>query len=813
MGKRSRRKRRKVAGRWNPAVPDEVVSVGPIRIERYGRFLRWSNRSTPEEHARSLANSKKENTRVLAELAKEVVALQSVISRYDPVEIMHRAAYMILPLFITHRSESDFAPHEVHFLPAVEYLQYLVARTQFSDSSATLSEPEWEQVWARALKVMQLTQAHLMLRETLESPPSVIDELRFMLDNRRLAIRVKHYPIFLADSLRTFLEPYEQWILEIYGVKVDELINELCKIEEYQKTGLLDRYRAVIDAQRSLAEKLAARGFSIDPNASQEEVHRTREALARDEFKALSADLEEKMHLTFTAALFDITDLTSLPDPILSLLAVTPGESVLTALTGPAPEFEDLSPLSTSVLHYKPFLQAKGRFYTFYHSGFEDRIGEIVERELLLQRPGKVSSMARKRSDWMEAESLALLASIIKPDFVHQNVYYPNPDEEGGLTELDILFGVDDLLFLIEVKAGAFSVAASRGAPKSLERELSDLIVEGQRQSERAQRYIESADQVSFFDETGKIVVRTVRRDYVRSIIRVVVTREDLGWVAARIGILSVIDPKLKKSAPWCISIDDLRAMAQLFRDDELRCVHYLEQRLKASAEPRLTQHDEIDHVGLYNKINLYAELPAKGMDRMTFDASYTRDIDLYFMERAAGGTREAPRQAMPIKMKAFLGALQASHLPGRFEVASIILSMDADARTMFKEQGLDQIDLGAAQGKQLSFRIPFGPNAEGISVTYLGDSHLRQELFRSAAQMRQSRCTKWVVVQMTNHSPYVIGKIQRIDTESFTDTELADELARIEERARQAASTQRPGRNDPCPCGSGKKYKRCHGH
>jgi uncharacterized protein YecA (UPF0149 family) len=24
---------------------------------------------------------------------------------------------------------------------------------------------------------------------------------------------------------------------------------------------------------------------------------------------------------------------------------------------------------------------------------------------------------------------------------------------------------------------------------------------------------------------------------------------------------------------------------------------------------------------------------------------------------------------------------------------------------------------------------------------------------------------------------------------------------------------TKKPGRNDPCPCGSGAKYKRCHGH
>ena len=31
-------------------------------------------------------------------------------------------------------------------------------------------------------------------------------------------------------------------------------------------------------------------------------------------------------------------------------------------------------------------------------------------------------------------------------------------------------------------------------------------------------------------------------------------------------------------------------------------------------------------------------------------------------------------------------------------------------------------------------------------------------------------------------------------------------------ERLRQLNEAPAPGRNDPCPCGSGKKFKRCHG-
>jgi uncharacterized protein YecA (UPF0149 family) len=35
----------------------------------------------------------------------------------------------------------------------------------------------------------------------------------------------------------------------------------------------------------------------------------------------------------------------------------------------------------------------------------------------------------------------------------------------------------------------------------------------------------------------------------------------------------------------------------------------------------------------------------------------------------------------------------------------------------------------------------------------------------------------------------------------------------RGEERKQQPVhAAAEPGRNDPCPCGSGKKYKKCHG-
>ena len=90
-----------------------------------------------------------------------------------------------------------------------------------------------------------------------------------------------------------------------------------------------------------------------------------------------------------------------------------------------------------------------------------------------------------------------------------------------------------------------------------------------------------------------------VRYSDYRRIFRIVITRENLGWVGAQIAILAVLDPNLSKSFPWHVSIDDLRIVAELFNDNEIRFAHFLEQRLKASAERRLSQNDEIERTSL----------------------------------------------------------------------------------------------------------------------------------------------------------------------------------------------------------------------
>jgi hypothetical protein len=728
---------------------------------------------------------------------------------YDPVLLLHRAAYMLLPLFLNYDSERTLDSKASFFLPGVEYLQYLVARTEINTTDAEPTEDGWQAIWSLTLEILRLTQHYLHTRKTEATPPSPIDDLRFLLDGHRLAVRVDRYPFFLKDYWRDSLGPYAPWIKELYGIGVDELIAGLEAIEEYQKSGAIRRYFDAIGASNALTEKLREAGYAVESGATEEEFERTRQALTLPEFADAHRAAEERAQLALTPALFDITTVTSLPKSLLSMLSVTPGEAVLRDPT--LTKHDDLSPLSDSILHFKPFLQVGESVYSFYHSGFEDRIVEIIEHDLLSKKPNEATTMAKKHSDHIENVSKELLSRALQPDFAFEQVYYPNPDDPGNLTELDVLLGVDDLLFLVEVKSGGMSAAASRGAPKSLASDLSDLIVEGQRQSERSERYIRSQAEAPFYDDSGKRVVHSVRIAEYRKVFRIVVTRESLGWVGAQIAVLSILDSGLSRSLPWHISVDDLRVVVELFAGKELEFVHFLEQRLKASAEVRLSQHDEIEHIALYQKLNEYHVLGLQGIDRVSFDPSYMKDIDRYFARRYAGEASPAPKQMVPPHLRDFLEALRTSRLDGRFELASILLSMGQGGRNDF-EANLERLEVRRGAGRQPSIHLPFGGELLGVSISNASDGNFDEEVVRGGARMERAGAKRWIVVQLANQGTYLVRQIRILSPALFSEPELARGRLHLEEQVRQTASARKIGRNERCPCGSGKKHKVCHG-
>ena len=136
---------------------------------------------------------------------------------------------------------------------------------------------------------------------------------------------------------------------------------------------------------------------------------------------------------------------------------------------------------------------------------------------------------------------------------------------------------------------------------------------------------------------------------------------------------------------------------------------------------------------------------------------------------------------------------------------------MDDKGRNEFEEI-LKTLDSARIEGRQQTFRMPFTALSFGLSVTSADDIHWPEELIRSAVQMDQGKCGRWLVVQLANKISYAISKIEIILPGRFSDAELISGKYHLEEKTQQTIIAKKPGRNDPCPCGSGKKYKKCHG-
>ena len=47
---------------------------------------------------------------------------------------------------------------------------------------------------------------------------------------------------------------------------------------------------------------------------------------------------------------------------------------------------------------------------------------------------------------------------------------------------------------------------------------------------------------------------------------------------------------------------------------------------------------------------------------------------------------------------------------------------------------------------------------------------------------------------------------------DSILDREKRKEISKMQKRDKTIVKGEKIGRNDPCPCGSGKKYKKCCG-
>jgi hypothetical protein len=278
----------------------------------------------------------------------------------------------------------------------------------------------------------------------------------------------------------------------------------------------------------------------------------------------------------------------------------------------------------------------------------------------------------RRRASWLESEVLRVLAEALPGGVGTTGAYYPH---EGGLTEADVVYKVDDVVYLVECKAGVFRDSAMRGSPDQLPRDIVDIITEGHEQATRAECYIAAGNR-TFYDRSGRLVRYSLSGE-IREIFRLVVTLAPVGGIATASKALH--EAAFLPGAPsWIVPFTDLMIVnACMTVPGEFRC--YTRARTASLCDDTVLASDETDYLGTYGAANTLA-FPGVA----TILPDFSRDFDDFFLER---GAKVPPGLRLPPDLKALADALARTNRAMWSHAVCDMITLPGRLRQMLAER------------------------------------------------------------------------------------------------------------------------------
>ncbi len=420
------------------------------------------------------------------------------------------------------------------------------------------------------------------------------------------------------------------------------------------------------------------------------------------------------------------------------------------------------------------------------------------------------------RGDVAEHLAVAHFRRLLPQAEFYLNAYYTiEEDGQAKRCECDGLIVFQDRLFILEVKAGSFSTAAMRGAPRSLKEDIAHLVGEPYRQARRTLNYLDNRSPARFEQEDGTLLVsldgKAFRRRYI-----VNVTLADLVHVAARLNSVEAMGLIDRGVWPWSVYVNDLRVISELV-ESPAEFLLYLHRRLALNDQPAVSTVDELDYLGMFFQHGLHFEKDElRGVKRLAIGSGgFTVAIDRYY-DRLAGrvATGEKPRLNISEWYRRFCRLVEDSRLSNACHVAETLLSIEGETQEKIERFARDYGADTSRTGKEHTMTL-LSKDRLATLVFCVCAGSLSNEIadHQSYCEMKRAQVgnPELIFVAFDGAEPENVEF--RIYDGPEIDGQLAQRAARDFQRTRYAAYVARygkPGRNDSCPCNSGKKAKKC---
>ena len=643
-------------------------------------------------------------------------------------------------------------------------------------------------------------------------------DIEFHAKTAWVMLRGHRYQVLEGEFYRYVLAPHDDALKEAYGVGAIDIAEGFQAMADTMRSGHTD---AIMEMQKSF---YAAQSYAAAKNRPLKDVMEAWTSADVEQSSAARLAMED----LFRGGIANVSHHTKLPSKLLADLAYQRGEENEFFAMG---DFAG-TPYRTLPARKKPLIQLGADYYAIDPCFARDSGYRALLHNLLQRKPDYKKTFESRQKTMSEAAFADILAAQLPGAKVFHEIYYKDPTSKQW-SENDILILIDDVLLLVEAKAGAAATIASPSLDFSRHaRSVEDLVLKAYEQCSRFFRYLDSADEVTLYrlfdgkyEECGR-----VRRSEYRVMVPFGLTVESFSPFSTYCKELPQIEPLLGRHAFISLSIDELFVLKR-FLPTAGSFVHYIEVRQATAGIRGAYLFDEFDHLGAYLKKNRFDldiadQLKDSKVNMLIWDGM--SDIVDRSFEGNDWQNSPFPTQHFPDEVLKLLDALDSTQAPGWLCAESNIRDFGEESRNNLAKM---LSDLRKTLGQYPARYFILSGDGKPLFVWLQKDGHktdwTKINIKASAAALAVKASSIVGIMAEANpngayhRAQYFVIHIPTEQTEY--NAHIYQDAGRMAQPERSMnfnhpqsliipRESKKLGRNDSCPCGSGAKYKRCHG-
>ena len=783
--------------------PDQYYADRILEMARFGEKIIMHNTLSFAHHKQLLEQFRTKYDASMCEINKKIVFIRDKVSLCDPIQLLTFSSDMGLISYANLRSEFDIDSHKIPIMRATEYLQSILVSTPHQPLESKDLVTDNSVLFFEILK--NIEDLYTLIQDFYLCWVAKLDELipdadkglkEFVLEAQLLyLVRGQRYQIFEIEYFEKLLSKHNEIFLELFNLRNSDITEAIQKLQYSLTQG---KFAATNQLQSILEED------EDNQSASEEEF-----------FSKHHTELKDMFECIFGTKLRDVVKITGWPEVFLNELSW--------ALNSAAGFFDESQfsgwPIVDLPVSKRPFIKVDSITYCFDYYSFIDNFYRVLQKTVTRLCPDyNWADYQQQASEKMVKD---IFESLLPNSKIFSSNYYPINGSLKQSAENDMIVLYDDTLIIVEVKAGSFVYTPPINDYKAHIESYKTLIEKADWQCQRTKDYLTSNSQPVLYDVNHEVKAH-IDMTKVSSIFIMSITVDNINIVAAKAEKMSFLQLKCNAIS---IGVDDLMIYRDYFQSP-LMFLHFIQQRSLATQEPKLSLNDELDHLGMYIKHNQYAtQADIIPKNAIGIFMGYREELDNYFTSLYHPQLRRTkPIQSIPSLFLKIIDYLEVNNVEGRSYVANYFLNFASDAREGFSEQVKRVLN----RQRQIKHEVVIHASGTGDSLRYTCFVNQQGIVEPSYLKKRERTlsCILWnkdperylIDLYFDDNDEFVKIQFERFTVQDIRSEEeleikkLGEEIAERRLREYQQSHTGKIGRNELCPCGSGRKYKRCCG-